>query len=43
MKEIREYGLKYLVQAPKGSSLPEDFSEEAARGVVRFHRQRPGY
>jgi diaminopropionate ammonia-lyase len=43
MKEIREYGLKYLVQAPKGGSLPVDFSGEVAGRVERFHRQLPGY
>ena len=43
MKEIREYGFKYLVRLPKGGSLPADFSEEAARRVERFHQQLPGY
>ena len=43
MKEIREYGFKYLVRAPKGGSLPADFSEEVARRVERFHQQLPGY
>jgi diaminopropionate ammonia-lyase len=43
MKEIREYGFKYLVRAPKGGSLPGDFSEEVARRVERFHQQLPGY
>lgn len=43
MKEIREYGFKYLLQDPKGGSLPADFSEEAARRVERFHQQLPGY
>jgi len=43
MKEIRDYGFKYLVRAPKGGALPDDFSEEAARRVERFHQQLPGY
>ena len=43
MKEIRDYGFKYLVGPPKGGSLPADFSEEAARRVERFHQQLPGY
>ncbi len=43
MKEIREYGFKYLVRAPKGGSLPGDFSEEVARRVERFHQQLPDY
>ena len=43
MKEIRDYGFKYLVGPPKGGSLPADFSEEAAGRVERFHQQLPGY
>jgi diaminopropionate ammonia-lyase len=43
IKEIPEYDFKYLVQTPKGGSLPEDFSEEIARKVERFHHQLPGY
>ena len=43
MKEIREYGFKYLARAPRGGSLPVDFSEEVARRVERFHQQLPGY
>jgi diaminopropionate ammonia-lyase len=43
MKEIREYGFKYLVRAPKGGPLPMDFSEDVGRRVERFHQQLPGY
>jgi len=43
MKEITEYGSKYLVQTPKGVSVPEAFSEKIARSVEAFHRQLPGY
>jgi len=43
MMEIREYGLKYLVQTPKAGSLPADFSGEAAQRVERFHQQLLGY
>ena len=43
IKEIDEYGFKYLVQVPRGGALPEDFSEEVGQRVERFHRQLPGY
>jgi len=43
MKEIPEYGFKYLVQTPEGGSFPESFSEEVAWSVEHFHRQLPGY
>jgi diaminopropionate ammonia-lyase len=43
IKEIREYGFKYLLRRPRGGSLPAGFSEEAARSVKRFHQQIPGY
>jgi diaminopropionate ammonia-lyase len=43
IKGIDEYGFKYLVQVPRGGSLPEHFSEEVAHRVEHFHRQLPGY
>jgi diaminopropionate ammonia-lyase len=43
MKEIREYGFRYLLRPAGGGLLPADFSEEAARRVERFHQQLPGY
>jgi len=43
MKAFPEYHFKYFMQEPKGASLPEQFSEDAAREVERFHQQLPGY
>lgn len=43
LKEISEFNIKYLLQAPEGGSVPKYFSEEAARKVQGFHRQLPGY
>lgn len=43
IREIREYGFRYLVRAPKGGTLPAGFSQEVARRVEGFHQQLPGY
>jgi diaminopropionate ammonia-lyase len=43
LKEISEFNIKYLTQAPAGGNVPKYFSEEAARRVQNFHRQLPGY
>ncbi|MGE5841258.1 MAG: diaminopropionate ammonia-lyase [Deltaproteobacteria bacterium] len=43
IKEIPQYGFKYVLRAPKGGPLPAGFSVEVARRVERFHRQLPGY
>jgi len=43
VKEIPEYAFKYLMNTPRGGSIPESFSENASQKVLRFHRQLPGY
>lgn len=36
-------GLRYLLNKPQRRHLPDGFSEENARQVLRFHRTLPGY
>lgn len=43
IKEIPNYGFKYLMKTPHGGRIPEHFSESVSRKVLRFHRRLPGY
>jgi len=42
-KEIPGYALTYLINTPKGGSIPDAFSEDLSEKVLHFHRQLPGY
>ena len=35
--------LHYLIKTPKGGSIPEAFSEDLSKKVLRFHSRLPGY
>ncbi|MCK5782924.1 MAG: diaminopropionate ammonia-lyase, partial [Desulfobacterales bacterium] len=41
--EISKYAVKYLLKTPQGENIPENFSENEAQKVLRFHRQLPDY
>jgi diaminopropionate ammonia-lyase len=41
--EIPAYTFRYLMKTPRGGGIPDSFSENTARKVLRFHRQLPGY
>lgn len=43
IKEIPQYALRYLLKPPLKRSVPEIFSEEISRKVLRFHSSLPGY
>ncbi len=43
LTEIPEYQFKSFVQEPRKGAVPQNFSEEAADRVHRFHQQLPNY